>query len=419
MFKNYSPLAFVEKLSFVRYGGTEAEKQAAEIIKAEIEQAGGAAEMTPFQINASAYTGHVTRVTEPYAQEIATVPFGMCGNMPAPGKDLKLLYADRGEARDLLGYDDLSGYVVMVNSITLDVYKQLAKRKAAAIFAIMGKYYHNNEEAGMYSRNLRPKFLEQGAIPTFYISAHDATELLRNGAQTIHIELEQSDGEATSRNVLAVIEGTEKPEESIVLTAHFDSLPIGPGAWDNATGSAALLGLYLYFRENAPKRTMRFVWCGSEEQGLLGSKAYIEQHEELVREQVKFCFNFDMCGTILGPNNIFITGGKELEDFVELFCRETGYSAKTRTGVHSSDSAPFADLGIPAIGLSRGTSTSEIHTCRDTMFPLGEGALKANIDFAAQIISRVANSALLPVDKGMPDNIKEELDKYFQRTEKK
>ena len=415
MYNSYSPLEFVKNLSFVLYGGTAAEKQAAEFIKAEIEKAGGNAEITPFQINASTYTGHVTKVTAPYELDIATVPFGMCGSIPAPGKDLKLVYVERGEERDLIGLDDLSGCVVMVNALSLDVYKLLVKRNAAAIFTIMGKYYHNNDEAGMYARNLRPKFLEQGVIPTFCINAGEATELLRNGAETIHIELEQTDGEATSQNVVAVIEGTEKPDESIVLTGHYDSLPVGPGAWDNATGSAALMGLYLYFKENAPKRTMHFVWCGSEEQGLLGSKAFIEQNEELVKNNIKFCFNFDMCGTILGPNNICITGGKELEDFVELFCRETGYSARTRVGVHSSDSAPFADMGIPGIGLSRGTQTSEIHTCRDTMFPLGEKQLKANISFAAAMISRVANSVVLPVDTGMPDNIKKELDKYFQR----
>lgn len=415
MFNTYSPLEFVKNLSFVRYGGTPAEKQAAEFIMGEIEKAGGKSELAPFQINASTYTSHVTKVIAPYELDIATVPFGMCGNIPAPGKDLKLVYVERGEDRDLLGYDDLSGCVVMVNSITLDVYKRLVKRNAAAIFGIMGKYYHNNDEAGMYCRNHRPKFLEAGVIPAFYISAHDATELLRNEAETIHIELEQTDGEATSHNVVAVIEGTEKPEEAIVLVGHYDSLPVGPGAWDNATGSAALMGLYLYFLENAPKRTMYFVWCGSEEQGLLGSKAFIAQNEELVKNNVKFCFNFDMCGTLLGPNNIFVTGTKELEDFADLFCREVGFSATFRNGVHSSDSAPFADMGIPGIGISRGTMTSEIHTSRDTMFPLGEKPLKATIDFASKMISRVANSAILPVETGMPDNIKKELDKYFQR----
>ena len=419
MYGKFSPLEFVKDLSFVRYGGTPAEKQAAEYIKSAIEKAGGTAELAPFQINASTYTGHVTKVVAPYEMDINTVPFGMCGSIPAPGKDLKLFYAERADERDLLGHDDLNGYVVLVNALSLDAYKALTKRNASAIFAIMGRYYHNNGEAGLYSRNLRPKFLEQGTIPTFYINAHDATELIRNEAETIHIELEQTDGEATSHNVLSVIEGTDKPGESIVLTAHYDSLPVGPGAWDNATGSAALMGLYLYFRENAPKRTLRFVWCGSEEQGLWGSKAYIDQNEELVKNQIKFCFNFDMCGTVLGPNSMIVTGGKELEDFVELYCREVGYSAQTHAGVHSSDSAPFADQGIPGISISRGTSTSEIHTCYDTLFPIGEKQLKANIEFAAGIISRTVNSVILPVDTGMPDKMKEELDKYFQRTENK
>jgi len=84
--------------------------------------------------------------------------------------------------------------------------------------------------------------------------------------------------------------------------------------------------------------------------------------------------------------------------------------------VHSSDSAPFADRGIPALGLSRYSQTTEIHTCRDTIFAIGADALAKNIRFAAQIAERLANAAILPVDRGMPDKIKEELDKYFQRT---
>ena len=415
MYKDYSPLQFVEKLSFVRYGGTAAELKAANIIMEDIEKAGGKAELMPFAINASEYNSHITRVTAPYELDIATVPFGMCGNIPAPGKELDLVYVSRGVAMDFLGLDDLSGSVVMVDALSLDVYKELVKRNAAVIFTIMGKCYENNDEAGMYARNLRPKFLEQGVIPTFAISAHDATELIRNGAEKLLIALDQKDGQAESNNVLAVIEGDKKPEESIVLTAHYDSLPVGPGAWDNATGSAALMGLYLHFLENKPARTLRFIWCGSEEQGLLGSKAYIAQNEQLVKDQVKFCFNFDMCGTLLGSNDIFITGGKELEDYVTQFCREVGYSADIRVKVHSSDSAPFADKGVPGVGLSRGTRSAEIHTCRDTMFPIGEKPLKENIAFAAKIISRTANCAVLPVDTGMPENMLKELDKYFQR----
>lgn len=410
----FSPLTFVKDLSFVRYGGTEQEKNAARMILKELESAGGHGELMEFQIPASSCQHCLLQVTVPFQREIPVTPYGMCPSLPAPGKDLKLFYAERGTERDFLGLSDLSGSIVMVDMLTLEVYKQLCKLSAGAILVVTGKYYQNDQEAGIYERNLRPKFLEQGSIPTFCISAHEATELLRDGAETIHVELEQTHGEATSQNVLAVIAGSEKPEESIVLTAHYDSVPLGTGSWDNATGAAALMGLYHHFVKHPARRTLRFIWCGSEEQGLLGSKAYVAQQADLL-SCIKFCFNFDMCGTILGHNDIFITGGKELECFVDQFCREVGYSAKAHVEVHSSDSAPFADHGIPSLGLSRGTSSSDIHNCRDLIFPIGELPLKRNIEFAQSIIRRVADAALLPVDTGMPEDMKKALDKYFQR----
>ena len=408
----YEPLKFVESIAFPRFGGTAEEKRAAEIIKAETEKMGGCAVLEEFTVPASEYKSHCAKVIAPFEMDLNVVPFQCCGTI---NKDLKLMYAERCVEMDLIGIKDLSDTVVMINQLNIDAYKLLAKLNAAAIFVVMGKYYHEtNADAGMYERPAREKYLEYATIPTFFIHAREATDILRNGAEMLHVELDQVDGTTTSQNVVATIEGTELPDEHIVVTGHYDSLTLAPGAWDNATGSAAVMGIYNYFLANKPKRTMHFIWCGTEEQGLLGSKGWIEKHEDIM-DMVKFCFNFDMCGTILGPNNVFVTGTKELEDFAELFCKEQGYSAQFRKGVHSSDSAPFADKGVPGIGLSRGTQTSEIHTSRDTMFPLGEKQLKMNIDFANKMISRVVNSAVLPVEKGMPDNIKKELDKYFQR----
>ena len=266
----------------------------------------------------------------------------------------------------------------------------------------------------MYPRNLRPRFREEGVIPGFAICASDATELLRDGAQRVRLTLRQGETTRLSRNVLAVVPGAERPDESIVLTAHYDSVPLGTGSWDNATGAAALCAIYRYFVSHPARRTLRFVWCGSEEQGLLGSKAYIAQQEALI-DQIKFCFNFDMCGTILGPNHIVVTGGDDLKHFIEQFCREQGYSAEFDVNVHSSDSAPFCDRGIPALGLSRETRTAEIHTRRDLMPPLGNRQLRENVDFAVRLIDRVANSVRMPVPCGMPDEMKEKLDKYFRR----
>lgn len=406
------PLSLVEKLSFVRYGGTLEEARAAQILLDELACAGGHGELMEFEIDAPVPGRCEFAVCTPFERAVPALPYGMSGELD--GAELALYYAARGAAEDFTGMDDLSGTAVLLNALTLDAYKELVKRHAAAFITISGKYYDTPETASMYPRDLRARFREEGVIPGFAICASDATEMLRDGAQRVCLTLRQGETKRTSRNVLAVIPGTQCPDESIVLTAHYDSVPLGTGSWDNATGSAALCAIYRHFLAHPARRTLRFVWCGSEEQGLLGSKAYIAQNEALI-DKIKFCFNFDMCGTILGPNHIVVTGGDDLKHFIEQYCHEVGYSTDYDVSVHSSDSAPFCDRGIPALGLSRGTRTAEIHTRRDLMPPLGNNQMLENVEFSVQLISRVANSVVLPIPCGMPDEMKEKLDKYFRR----
>ena len=402
----------VKKLSFVRWGGTDEELRAAGILMDEIKKAGGEAEYMEFTIPAYELQKCSVSVVSPFQKELECVPHGMTGSLPDGGVDLKFMYAERGVEEDYIGIDDLSDTAVLINELNFDAYKILCEKHAAAFLTISGKYYDSAENSDLMPRPMRPKFLENGKIPGFVIWAKDATDIVRDKAETIHLELKETETEHTSRDILAVIPGTQYPNESVVLTAHYDSVLVGTGSWDNATGSATLMYIYKYFLKNPPKRTMRFIWCGSEEQGLYGSKAYVEQHEDLL-DEIKFCFNFDMCGTVLGPNNIKVTGGDDLKYLTEQFCREVGFSAEIRVGVHSSDSAPFADRGIPAVGISRGTKTSEIHTRNDIMFPLCPEQLYNTGEFAIKFIDRVVNSAMMPIPKGMPDNMKEAVDKYF------
>ena len=283
---------------------------------------------------------------------------------------------------------------------------------------MQGKYYFSEKDASLYPRRIRENFTRHGMIPGFAITAGDALWIVQEEVNKVSLVLEQENTEPESRNISAVIEGTDLKEESIVLTAHYDSVPVGTGSWDNATGAVALLSIFRHFAANPARRTLRFVWCGSEELGLLGSKAYVEQKKELLEKTV-FCFNFDMCGTALGANKICVTGEKELQTFVEQYCKMAGYSAIIGVGVHSSDSAPFCDNEIPALGLSRETSTAELHTIHDLVPALSEKAMGRNVEFAVRIIGDVANAAVIPVKKGMPEERRKELDKYFHREDEK
>ncbi len=406
----------VKKLSFVRFGGTEEERKAAELLQGEIRSFGGESELMEFEIPAYEVQKCAITVTAPFRREIECVAYGLSGQFPEGGEELELRFIEVNSPAGFYGNEDLTGCAALINGpMTFDFYKELVKRKASAIIVInMDKWYNTAETTDLVSRAMRETMLKVGKIPTFTIRSKDAAAMVLDGAEKVRVELRQTETTHTSRDVLATVEGTEITDECVVLTAHYDSVNEGTGSWDNATGAATLMYIYEHFLKNPPRRTMRFIWCGSEEQGLYGSKAYVEQHKELL-PSVRFCFNFDMCGTILGQNELFLTGGEDLTAIAEQICNEAGYPVTTRKIVHSSDSAPFADCGIPAVGLSRGTRSGEIHTRYDLMNTLSPKKLVENGDFAVFFISRFVNSAVFPVKRELPEDMVKEVDKYFQK----
>lgn len=443
-------LDFVEKISFVRVGGSKEEREVSEKIQREIKEAAKAAgredlvgERMPFTIP----DGKVSKCEVSLeGEKLASVPFLRSGNID---RELKLVYLESGSDVHFAGAGDLSDCAVLLDGLTDEkVYKRLAAHHAAAFLIMQGKYYFSTEEASLYGRALRDHFSRNGRIPGFTITTADAMRLVRmleeveccetscskeaqngtieNGASTaevgkkpvmVHLTLKQEDVERESQDIIAEIPGTDLAEEVIVLTGHYDSVPLGTGSWDNATGAAALLGIFRHFAAHPARRTLRFIWCGSEELGLLGSKAYVAKHEKEL-SKIMFCFNFDMCGTLLGSNHILVTGDKDLESFADQYCKLANYPAKLKACVHSSDSAPFCDHNIPALGLSRETNTAEIHTIHDLMDTLSERAMEKNVDFAIRMIGDLSNAAVIPFKKEMPKERREELDKYFHRETK-
>lgn len=404
--------SLVEKLSFVRYGGTAEELRAAEMLLEEIEKLGGKGELMDFSIPAFDVLHCEMSVCAPYEKSIACAPFGLGGDFPH-GVELRPVYLARAVEDDFIGIDSLEGCLAIIDSPTPDVYKRLIDKKAGAFAVIMGMGHDDYAAEDLYRRPLRPKFLKHGRLPGFVITAAEAMNLLHRGAERIRIVTSLHETTHTSHNVLAFIPGTDPHGEEIVVTAHYDSVPVGKGSWDNATGTATIMWIYKHFLANPPKRDMRFIWCGSEEQGLLGARAFTEQRWEELKK-IKFCFNFDMCGTVLGANTVFVSGKDDLLHYAEAYCREVGFSAEISKIIHSSDSAAFADKGIPAIGISRRTKTAEIHTHHDTMAPLSEASLALTADFAIGMMERVANSVSLPVGLGMPDDLIEVLNKRFR-----
>ncbi|MCC3156153.1 M28 family metallopeptidase [Hymenobacter sp. 15J16-1T3B] len=169
-----------------------------------------------------------------------------------------------------------------------------------------------------------------------------------------------------SKNVVAVLPGTERPDEYILYTAHWDHLGVGPavagdsiynGAVDNASGCAALLSIAQAFAENPqkPKRSMVFLAVTGEEQGLLGS-AYYAAHPLFPLNKTVADLNMDAL-TDFGPMKDLTVvgyGQSELDDYATAAAQAQGrYIVPDQTPEQGhffrSDHFSLAHVGVPAL----------------------------------------------------------------------
>ena len=263
-------------------------------------------------------------------------------------------------------------------------------------------------------RELRAFVHKGNKIPGVNINAKDAIQLISKGVKTAKITLKQDEFEGKSHNVILDMPG--EIDEYIVLTAHYDSTSLSQGAYDNMSGSVGLLGIAEYFAKNPHRYGLRFVWCGSEERGLLGSKAYCQQHEEDLKK-VALNINLDMIGCIMGKFISCCTTEEALVSYMNYFSFEKGFPVASKQDVYSSDSTPFADKGVPALSFARiaPPNTATIHNSYDTMAVMSGEQMCQDIDFIIAFTDRMANAAKCPVEKKIPDNMKEKLDIYLTR----
>ncbi|RZK15859.1 MAG: M20/M25/M40 family metallo-hydrolase, partial [Pedobacter sp.] len=195
-------------------------------------------------------------------------------------------------------------------------------------------------------------------IPAVCIGLEDGIllkEKLKNQTQVAHIAMTNFSGLIKARNVVATFKGTELPKDKIVVGGHLDSWDLSTGAIDNGIGSFAVMDMARTFKKLnlKTKRTVEFVLFMGEEQGLLGSKAYIDQaKKDKNLSQVKFMLNYDMTNDPKG----FSTSRAEMKDLfttwgTDIVKIDTGFKNlfNAGAGLHS-DHQPFMLEGIPTGG---------------------------------------------------------------------
>ncbi len=250
----------------------------------------------------------------------------------------------------------------------------LALENAGAAGIIQSQWSHGFGANKIFGANTKK-------VPTIDISLEDYGLLFRLTASgqkpKISVRADSKEkGVAPTFNTIAEIRGSEKPNEYVLLSAHFDSWDGSGGATDNATGTIVMMEAMRILKKlyPNPKRTILVGHWGSEEQGLNGSRAFVEDHPEIV-QNMQALFNQDN-GTGRVVN---ITGQGFLHSYEYINRWLSQVPADIRNHIQTtfpgfpsgggSDFASFVALGAPGFSLSSlswlyGNYTW--HTNRDT-----------------------------------------------------
>jgi hypothetical protein len=249
-------------------------------------------------------------------------------------------------------------------------------------------------------------------IPTLAVAHNDFEVLYRLASRPspakTRMELEVINrfipGPLKVYNTVGEIRGSAKPDEVVVCGAHLDSWDLGQGTTDNGTGTCVVLesARILARCGTAPKRTIRFILFSGEEQGLHGSRAYVQKH----KEELKKCSAALVHDTGTGKVTGLGLGGRPLAQKTlgaEVgWLKDLGVTDFTRRSMGGSDHMSFAGAGVPGLMFIQDIAGYGFthHSQADTL----DRAIAANLEQGATVMSviamRIANlDQLLPREK--------------------
>lgn len=207
-------------------------------------------------------------------------------------------------------------------------------------------------------------------LPVIGLSYADGAELYtaaKAGAVTLKVTTStESNPNATTVNVLADTKAGD-PDKVVVVGAHLDSVPPGPGINDNGSGTSTLLEIaeQLAKTKVKPRQKVRFAFWGAEEFGLLGSTHYVSQLTDAQLGQLYANLNVDMVGS---PNYVRFVydgdgsdtptagppGSAQIESLFTAYFTAQKLPTEPTAFDGRSDYGPFIAVGVPAGGLFSG-----------------------------------------------------------------
>lgn len=247
-------------------------------------------------------------------------------------------------------------------------------------------------------------------IPAICIGNRDGIQLkqeVQKKSVSAKIRMTNFSGIVNARNVMGIIRGKGKPEERIIIGGHLDSWDLATGAIDNGIGSFSVLDIARTFKvlNLQPERTVEFVLFMGEEQGLLGSRAYVQNEiKNKTADNIRYMLNLDMSNN---PKGYLATVPDDEALFREIGlvaqAIDTSFSNTFRSGfgLHS-DHQPFMLQGIPTGSVSGSLSRETLncyHADCDSFGLVNEDELKNTVRFSAMLLYGLADAPVLKAQR--------------------
>ncbi len=401
MFDGKKAFEFLKELAFERQAGAESERRAASIIAEHLKEWGFEPRFEEFpiwtfekgegwiEVDGKGFPARPYSLTDPFDVEA------------------EIVWA---ESVEFLDERDVRGkIVVFYQGVNSKDYFRLVEMGVAGIVRV------SSPLKDIQTGHLSQKAAEEGRIiPVVSVDYEAGIALL--DAQKAHIHGNFRRIKSKARNIIA---NYGDGGEVVLITAHYDTVAYSPGVSDNGGGTAIIMEMARGFAAEGKnfRRRLRFIWFSGEELGLVGSFAYRKAHRDEL-SSIAYQFNIDVAGDGIGFNHAVVTASGTAEKYLQQQAKAIKRKFRSRLGVYSSDSVPFALDGVPSFNLARGGGlpSAHGHTPGDDIWGARPEGLAPILELATKMVADIANRDELPPSmRRINARVRKELDDYCDR----
>jgi carboxypeptidase Q len=327
----------------------------------------------------------------------------------APQHHVAVVDVGSGTVEDFAKAGNFSGTILLVHSSEMatwdDLFAEYLRAPGIIDRAVQGNalaiafqstrphdllYRHTNSQAGEIDR-----------LPMVLVAREDAARMARliASGQKLYADLaipNRIGGPITTANMVAELKGSESPDEFVVLGAHLDSWELGTGALDNGCNAALVIDALRAIKASGlrPRRSIRFILFSGEEEGLLGSHAYVRAHRDALDKDAGVVILDMGTGQLTG----FSLGGRKdvLPAVTALVAplKQFGATTLTTDAEWGTDHFDFMLEGVPTLFANQVEANYLInyHAMSDTYDKVDIQQLKRQVAEAAAVTFGIANS---------------------------